>query len=117
MDKIRKAILISILSIAAISWVFSYAAQDDMMDMMNGMMLYDPLAISLFAVSWIVMMAAMIFPVVTPMVLHYNGLVKGSSDGSNNAGENMPYSPLGVEGDHSARRKDRSLLISYDLLR
>lgn len=70
MNTIQKAILISLISIAAISWVFSNYQPD----MMKAMMTYDPIAVSLFTISWTVGMAAMMFPSITPMVLLYNRL-------------------------------------------
>jgi predicted metal-binding membrane protein len=105
MDRIQKIILISILSIAGICWVFSY--QPDMMkDMMKAMMLYDRISISLFTMTWTVGMAAMMFPSITPMVLHYNKLIKTGGDDSYNT-EYM--SSLVAERNDSPRRKNRSL--------
>ena len=75
MDRIQKIILISIISIAAISWVLS----KDQPDMMAAMMNYNPLAISLFTISWTIGMAAMMFPAITPMVLLYTRLIKHSN--------------------------------------
>ncbi|MRN62216.1 MAG: hypothetical protein FIO03_09300 [Nitrosopumilales archaeon] len=43
-------------------------------------MLYDPLAISLFAASWTVGMAAMMSPAITPMALLYNRLIGGGDN-------------------------------------
>jgi predicted metal-binding membrane protein len=80
MDRIQKIILISIISIAAISWVLS----KDQPDMMAAMMNYNPVAILLFAISWTIGMAAMMLPAITPMVLLYTRLIKcgnSSSDG------------------------------------
>jgi predicted metal-binding membrane protein len=74
MDRIQKIILLSIISIAAISWVLS----KDQPDMMN----YNPLAISLFTISWTIGMAAMMFPAITPMVLIYTRLIKRSNSSS-----------------------------------
>ncbi|MEM3117837.1 MAG: DUF2182 domain-containing protein [Nitrososphaerales archaeon] len=42
------------------------------------MMPYDPTAISLFATTWTVGMAAMMFPAISPMVLLYNRLISGN---------------------------------------
>jgi predicted metal-binding membrane protein len=81
MDRIQKIILISIISIAAISWIVS----KDQPDMMTAMMNYNPIAISLFTVSWTIGMAAMMFPAIVPMVLLYNRLVKNNG-GSSNSG-------------------------------
>jgi len=43
----------------------------DQPDMMVAMMDYNPVAISLIAISWTIGMAAMMFPAITPMVLLY----------------------------------------------
>jgi predicted metal-binding membrane protein len=84
MDLIQKIILISIVSIAAISWVLS----KDQPDMMTAMIEYNPIAISLFTVSWTVGMAAMMLPAIAPMVLLYNRLIK-RSNGSGNSGNTI----------------------------
>jgi len=106
MDRIQKAIFISIISTAAISWVLS----KDQPDMMKAMMTYDPIAISLFAASWTVGMAAMMFPAITPMVLLYNRLI--SRD--NNAGDgredikSSSQSSIVIEGnDKGIRDRNR----------
>ena len=83
MDRIKKIILISIISIAAISWFLS----KEQPDMMSAMISYNPVAISLFTISWTIGMAAMMFPAITPMVLLYNKLINRSNDGgSGNSG-------------------------------
>jgi len=69
-DRFKKFILISIVLVAAISWVLS----KDQPDMMSAMMYYNPIAISLFTASWTVGMAAIMFPAITPMVLLYDKL-------------------------------------------
>src|ERR1051325_4982757 len=84
MNLIQKIILISIISIAAISWILS----KDQPDMMMAMMGYNPIAISLFTVSWTIGMAAMMFPAIAPMVLLYNRLIK-RSNGSGNSGNTI----------------------------
>src|SRR5919198_5999839 len=84
MDCIQKIILISIISIAAISWILS----KDQPDMMIAMMNYNPIAISLFTISWTIGMVAMMFPAIAPMVLLYNRLTKRSND-SNNSGNTI----------------------------
>ena len=48
--------------------------------MMRAMMLYDPVAISLFTASWTVGMAAMMLPAITPMALLYNRLIGGGDN-------------------------------------
>ena|SRR5215831_5291715 len=93
MDTIQKAILISLISIAAVSW----------RDMMKAMMTYDPIALSLFTISWTVGMAAMMFPSITPMVLLYNKLIRASGDGRDNTKDDMSHA-LVLEWDESPRR-------------
>jgi predicted metal-binding membrane protein len=78
MDKAERIILVSIITIAAISWILSR----EQPDMMTVMMYYNPFAISLFTVSWTIGMAAMMFPAITPMVLLYKQLSKRSSGDS-----------------------------------
>jgi hypothetical protein len=71
--------------------------------MMKAMMSYDPIAVSLFTISWIVGMAAMMFPSITPMVLLYNRLIRASGDGRDNTKDDMSHA-LVVEWDESLRR-------------
>ena len=117
MDRIQKIILISIISIAAISWILS----KDQPDMMTAMMNYNPVAISLFTLSWTIGMAAMMFPAITPMVLLYNRLIKpsnSSSDGDDDSvgkGLTSSQSSIFVERgdddvDKIAKRAKRSSL-------
>jgi predicted metal-binding membrane protein len=99
MDLIQKIILISIISIAAISWILS----KDQPDMMTAMMEYNPIAISLFTVSWTIGMAAMMFPAIAPMVLLYNRLTKhsnGSGNSGNAIGKGSNSSQSSVFADH-----------------
>ncbi|HYZ51499.1 MAG TPA: DUF2182 domain-containing protein, partial [Nitrososphaeraceae archaeon] len=126
MHRIQKIILISIISITAISWILS----KDQPDMMTAMMNYNPVAISLFTISWTIGMAAMMFPAITPMVLLYSRLVKNSSSGStsnsgNTDGEviNSPQSSVFVEpsdsndDDKATQRENRLLsLITSSIL-
>ncbi|MGC1927894.1 MAG: DUF2182 domain-containing protein, partial [Candidatus Nitrosopolaris sp.] len=67
------------------------------------MMTYDPIAVSLFTISWTVGMAAMMFPSITPMVLLYNRLIRASVDGRDNTKDDMSHA-LVVEWDESPRR-------------
>lgn len=119
MDRIQKIILISIISIAAISWIVS----KDQPDMMAAMMNYNPVAISLFTISWTIGMAAMMFPAITPMVLLYNRLVKnnGSNGGAGNTlGKDISPSQTSVfvehdEDDNRVKRERRSSLLLSNL--
>ena len=99
MDLIQKIILISIISIAAISWILS----KDQPDMMMAMMDYNPIAILLFSISWTIGMAAMMFPAIAPMVLLYNRLTKhsnGSGNSGNAIGKGSNSSQSSVFADH-----------------
>ena len=92
MDRMQKIILISIISIAAISWILS----KDQPDMMGAMMNYNPVAISLFTISWTIGMAAMMFPAITPMVLLYNRLIKRSDGDNDTAGKGLASSQYSI---------------------
>src|SRR5919198_3465593 len=94
MDRIQMIILISIILIAAISWILS----KDQPDIMAAMMNYNPVAISLFTISWTIGMAAMMFPAITPMVLLYIRLVKRSNIGTdgNTVGKGIDSSQSSV---------------------
>ena len=117
MDRTEKIILISIISIAVISWVLS----KDQPDMMVAMMNYNPVAISLFAISWTIGMAAMMFPAITPMVLIYTKLIKrsnSSSDGDT-VGKGTASSQYSIfvehgddDADKTTKRAKRSSLLS-----
>ena len=71
MDRVQKAVVISLITTSAIAWIASI----DQPDMMVALTTYNPLSISLFTASWTAGMAAMMFPAITPMVLMYNRLV------------------------------------------
>lgn len=126
MHRIQKIILISIISIAAISWILS----KDQPDMMTAMMNYNPVAISLFTISWTIGMAAMMFPAITPMVLLYSRLIKNGSSGSSssNSGNtdgkdiNSSQSSVFVEpdddddDDKTAKRENKLSSITSSIL-
>lgn len=123
MDRIQKIILISIISIAAISWILSI----DQPDMMAAMMNYNPIAISIFTISWTIGMAAMMFPAIVPMVLLYNRLVKNNGGSSRNSsgddtlGKGIGPSQTSVfverddEDDNKVKREKRTLSSSLVL--
>ena len=71
MDKSQKFILSSIITISAVTWYFSI----EQPDMMEAMMTLNPLAVTIFTISWTIGMAAMMFPAIIPMVLLYNRLI------------------------------------------
>ena len=80
MDKVQKIILVSIISVSAIAWIFSLGQPN----MMEAMMTLNPVATSIFMLSWTIGMAAMMFPAIIPMILLYNKLISKSLDDSHN---------------------------------
>lgn len=80
MDRVQKAVVISLITTSAIAWIASI----DQPDMMVAMTTYNPLSISLFTASWTAGMAAMMFPAITPMVLIYNRLVTNGKNNKDN---------------------------------
>ena len=91
--------------------------------MMTAMMNYNPVAISLFTISWTIGMAAMMFPAITPMVLLYSRLIKnssssGSSNSDNTAGKGIDSSQSSVfverddDDDKTTKREKRENRLS-----
>jgi predicted metal-binding membrane protein len=79
MDRVPKAIVMSLITTSALAWIASI----NQPDMMVAMTTYNPLSISLFTASWTVGMAAMMFPAITPMILMYNRLVINTKNRDN----------------------------------
>ena len=79
MDRVPKAIVMSLIATSALAWIASI----NQPDMMVAMTTYNPLSISLFTASWTVGMAAMMFPAITPMILMYNRLVINTKNRDN----------------------------------
>src|SRR5215211_7393047 len=78
MDRVPKAIVMSLITTSALAWIASI----NQPDMMVAMTSYNPLSISLFTASWTVGMAAMMFPAITPMVLMYNRFATNNREGN-----------------------------------
>jgi predicted metal-binding membrane protein len=79
MDRVPRAIVMSLITTSALAWIASI----NQPDMMVAMTTYNPLSISLFTASWTVGMAAMMFPAITPMILMYNRLVINTKNRDN----------------------------------
>lgn len=79
MDRVQKAVVMSLITTSAIAWIASI----NQPDMMVAMTTYNPLSISLFTASWTAGMAAMMFPAITPMVLMYNRFVINTKNRDN----------------------------------
>ena len=84
MDKSQIIIGISLVTVSLVTWIYSI----DQPDMMHAMMTLDPLAVTIFTISWTVGMAAMMFPAIIPMVLLYNRLSNSKTDEDNNTNNN-----------------------------
>ena len=82
MYKVQKIILVFLIFISLIAWLFSIK-DPDMLIMMEAMLTLNPIAISIFTVSWTIGMAAMMFPAIVPMVVLYNRLIIGNNDNDN----------------------------------
>jgi predicted metal-binding membrane protein len=78
MNRIQKILIFSLIFISAIMWLVSIQQYDTMMSTM--MMFYNPMALSIFTLIWIIGMAAMMFPAISPMVLLYDRLIKSDNN-------------------------------------
>jgi predicted metal-binding membrane protein len=98
MDRVQKAVVISLITTSAIAWIASI----DQPVMMVAMTTYNPLSISVFAASWTAGMAAMMFPAITPMVLMYNRFV---TNRKNNRGN---YSSVTIQEEKEGKATSSS---------
>ena len=90
MDSLQKRLLISLISVSALSWAISRIYHVDMMSAM--MTRFSPLAASLFVAVWTAGMAAMMFPAISPVVLLYNKLIRTTGgSGTIVEGDPGPY--------------------------
>src|SRR5918994_1508375 len=103
MDRVQKAVVISLITTSAIAWFASI----DSPDMMVAMNTYNPLSISLFTASWTAGMAAMMFPAITPMVSMYNRLVTNKKNSRGN------YSSVTIQEE----KEDKATSSSFPSLR
>ena len=101
MDKVPKAVVISLIATSALAWIASI----NQPDMMVAMTSYNPLSISLFTASWTAGMAAMMFPAITPMVLLYNRLVTSKQ---NNRSSQSSVTIQEEEEEEAAAPEDNS---------
>ena len=107
MDRVQKAVVISLITTSAIAWIASI----DQPDMMVAMTTYNPLSISVFAASWTAGMAAMMFPAITPMVLMYNRFV---TNRKNNRGN---YSSVTIQEEKEGKATSSSSSSLFPSLR
>src|SRR5919112_1326190 len=101
MDKVPKAVVISLIATSALAWIASI----NQPDMMVAMTTYNPFSISLFTTSWTAGMAAMMFPAITPMVLLYNRLVASKQ---NNRSSQSSVTIQEEEEEEAAAPEDNS---------
>ena len=121
MYKVQKIILVSIISISLIAWLFSIK-DPDMLIMMEAMMTLNPIAISIFTISWTIGMAAMMFPAIVPMVVLYNRLIIGNNDNhiddskQKNDNKQRPFLPLIFSSSGNYSIKTILFVASYLLI-
>jgi predicted metal-binding membrane protein len=108
MDRVQKALVISLIATSALAWIASI----NQPDMMVAMTTYNPLSISLFTASWTAGMAAMMFPAITPMVLMYNRLVINTKNNSDNQSS---VTIQEEEQQHQHQQRDKSISSSPSL--
>jgi predicted metal-binding membrane protein len=74
---------------------------------MEAMMTLNPIAVTIFTISWTVGMAAMMFPAIIPMVLLYNRII--FNDQNNNKNDNLSLiSKFNQHTDNSKERRENS---------
>jgi predicted metal-binding membrane protein len=114
LDKSQKIILSSLLSISVITWLFSI----EQPDMMEAMMTLNPIAVTIFTISWTVGMAAMMFPAIIPMVLLYNRIISNDQNHNNNnkKDELSLVSKFNQHTDNLEERENRQNSRSFMLL-
>jgi predicted metal-binding membrane protein len=106
MDRVKKAVVTSLIGTSAVAWIASI----NQPDMMVAMTTYNPLAISVFTASWTAGMAAMMFPAITPMVLMYNRFVINKEKKNSNKAGNQ--SSVTIEEEE----KDKAISSSFPSL-
>jgi predicted metal-binding membrane protein len=104
MDKVPKAVVISLIATSALAWIASV----NQPDMMVAMTTYNPFSISLFTASWTAGMAAMMFPAITPMVLLYNRLVTSKQNNRSSQSSVTIQEKEEQEEDHNKVTSSRS---------
>lgn len=101
-------IIVTAISISAVTWLVSMWQYNAMM---SSMMMFhtDLAALSLFVVIWTAGMAAMMFPAIIPMILVYNRLTDSNSTGRNfgnsNHNSQMTYHKSNDDHDENANNE------------
>jgi predicted metal-binding membrane protein len=84
---------------------------------MEAMMTLNPIAVTIFTISWTVGMAAMMFPAIIPMVLLYNRIISNDQNLNNNKKDNLSLvSKFNQRTDNLEERGNRQNSRSFALL-
>ena len=84
---------------------------------MEAMMTLNPIAVTIFTISWTVGMAAMMFPAIIPMVLLYNRIISNDQNLNNNKKDNLPLvSKFNQRTDNLEERGNRQNSRAFALL-
>jgi predicted metal-binding membrane protein len=84
---------------------------------MEAMMTLNPIAVTIFTISWTVGMAAMMFPAIIPMVLLYNRIISNDQNLNNNKKDNLSLvSKFNQRTDYLEKRGNRQNSRSFALL-
>ena len=84
---------------------------------MEAMMTLNPIAVTIFTISWTVGMAAMMFPAIIPMVLLYNRIISNDQNLNNNKKNNLPLvSKFNQRTDNLEERGNRQNSRAFALL-
>jgi predicted metal-binding membrane protein len=114
MNRIQKILIFSLIFISAIMWLVSIQQYDTMMSTM--MMFYNPMALSIFTLIWIIGMAAMMFPAISPMVLLYDRLIKSDNNSRVNRRVKEEKSSLIVGKEKENEEEKEEVKMSSSLL-
>ena len=80
-------------------------------------MTLNPIAVTIFTISWTVGMAAMMFPAIIPMVLLYNRIISNDQNHNNNKKDNLSLvSKFNQHTDNLEERENRHNSRSFALL-
>lgn len=80
-------------------------------------MTLNPIAVTIFTISWTVGMAAMMFPAIIPMVLLYNRIISNDQNLNNNKKDNLPLvSKFNQRTDNLGERGNRQNSRAFALL-
>ena len=80
-------------------------------------MTLNPIAVTIFTISWTVGMAAMMFPAIIPMVLLYNRIISNDQNLNNNKKDNLPLvSKFNQRTDNLEERGNRQNSRAFALL-